>query len=296
MLLTMKEILDKANEGNYAVAAPNVMTELDARAALEAAEELNAPLILDVAPGHPVDIVFFGKYLAELAGQAKVPVAINLDHGGTISQVVSAIRAGFTSVMIDKSVFPYDENVSEVKKVVEIAHSIGISVEAEIGHVGQGMSYDVDRNAGLTDPEEAKRFVEDTGVDCIAVAIGTAHGAYDGTPYIDFERLAEIKTAVKLPLVLHGGSGSGDENLRKVCSMGINKVNVCNDLMKTACTRLKEADTEGNGAYLGFTIMREGYKARLMELIEIFGGKDKAWPVSSRGLGRSVFLAEVEQH
>lgn len=255
MLVTMKEILDRANAGNYGVAAPNVMSELDARVSLEAAEELNAPLILGVFHGHPADMVFFGSYLTRLADQAKVPVAINLDHGRTMEHIITAIRGGFTSVMIDKSTLPYDENVAAVKKVVEIAHAVGISVEAELGHVGQGDNYDEDRDAALTDPAEAKRYIEETGVDCLAVAVGTAHGAYAGTPYLDFDRLQEIKKITGAPLVLHGGSGTGDENLRKACAMGINKVNVCNDLMRTACDTILAADTSGNGAYQGWKLM-----------------------------------------
>ena len=200
MLVTMKEILLRANKGGYAVAAPNVCSELDARGALEAAEELNAPVILAVAgTAHP-DMVFFGRYLTELCARSKVPAAINLDHGTEYAQAIRAIRAGFTSIMIDRSTLPFEENVREVSELVKVAHSVGVTVEAELGHVGQGQSYDDDRDAGLTDPNQAKEYIERTGVDCLAVAIGTAHGAYKGVPLglKIIERCAAVENAGKI--------------------------------------------------------------------------------------------------
>lgn len=285
MLVTMKEILDRASEGNYAVAAPNISTELDSRAAIEAAEELNAPLILDIAFGMTPDIVFLLSYLRRLADMARVPVAINLDHGKNYHEVMMALRAGCTSVMADRSQAPYEQNVAEVKEIVKIAHEMGASVEAELGHVGQGDNYAVDGVSALTEPEQAKKFIEDTGIDCLAVAIGTAHGAYKGTPKLDFDRLAEIKKATNhFPLVLHGGSGSGEENLRKACSMGINKVNVCNDLLRGACDMITSADLSGNGAYALWNLTREGYKQALKKCIDIYGGVGKAWTPEVKGL------------
>ncbi len=295
MLVTMKEVLDHANAGNYAVAAPNIATELDARAAIEAAEELNAPLILDVAFGMTPDIVFLGSYLTRLADQSRVPIAINLDHGKNYHEVMMALRAGFTSVMVDRSSAPYDQNVAEVKEIVKIAHEMGVSVEAELGHVGQGDNYAVDGKTALTDPQQAKEYIEATGVDCLAVAIGTAHGAYKGTPKLDFERLAEIKKVTKFPLVLHGGSGSGEANLRKACSMGINKVNVCNDLLRGACDTITAADLSGNGAYALWNLARGGYKEALKTCIDIYGSKGKAWAVEVKGLTKAGELNAEEK-
>ncbi len=292
MLVTMKEILDRANAENYGVAAPNVATELDARVAVEAAEELNAPLILDVAYGATADIVFLGYYLVRLAQESSVPIAINLDHGKDFHQAMMALRAGFTSVMVDRSVLPYEENVAEVKDIVRIAHEMGVSVEAELGHVGQGDNYDEDRAAALTDPQQAKKYIEATGIDCLAVAVGTAHGAYVGTPKLEFELLQEIKKVTGFPLVLHGGSGSGDENLRKACQLGINKVNVANDLMRGACDEILGADLSGNGAYGLWGLAQAGYKKRLKELIEIFGGKGKAWTPAAKGISKANIVME----
>ena len=290
MLVTMKEIVEHASAGNYAVAAPNVSSELDARAFVEAAEELNAPLILDVVyMAHP-DIFFFGKVLRGLAEQASVPVAVNLDHGWDKEHILRAIRAGFTSVMVDRSSCPFEQNVAEVKEIVDIAHAVGVSVEAELGHVGFADNYSHDRDAALTSPEEALDYIQKTGVDCLAVAIGTAHGAYPKgfKPYLDFDRLTEIKKATgNFPLVLHGSSGTDNDSLRKACSMGINKVNIANDLCKATVTALKEADLEGGNAYTVWTVGRDAAKAKLKEMIDVYGSVGKAWTPDVQGLPKA---------
>lgn len=282
MLITMKEMLDRASKENYGVAAPNVAHELDARAVLQAAEMMNAPIILDVAYGATPDIIFYGKYLTQLAEKAAVPVAINLDHGSTYEEGVAAIAAGFTSIMVDRSTLPYEENVAQVRELVKVAHALNVSVEAELGHVGQGASYAADRDAGLTKPEQAVQYIKDTGIDMLAVAIGTAHGEYVGTPHIDFDRLVEIKKATNgFPLVLHGGSGSGDENLKKACQLGINKVNIYTDLAKAAVRQINEDGIPG----MIWKSITDGIVKQISYYIELFGGKDKAWKIENKGLG-----------
>lgn len=282
MLITMKEMLDRASKENYGVAAPNVAHELDARAVLQAAEMMNAPIILDVAYGATPDIIFYGKYLTQLADKAAVPVAINLDHGSTYEEGVAAIAAGFTSIMVDRSTLPYEENVAQVRDLVKVAHALNVSVEAELGHVGQGASYAADRDAGLTKPEQAVQYIKDTGIDMLAVAIGTAHGEYVGTPHIDFDRLVEIKKATNgFPLVLHGGSGSGDENLKKACQLGINKVNIYTDLAKAAVRQINEDGIPG----MIWKSITDGIVKQISYYIELFGGKDKAWKIENKGLG-----------
>ena len=287
MLVTLKEIVERASKEGYAVAAPNVSSELDARAYVEAAEELNAPVILDVAyPAHP-DIYYFGKILRELAEQSCVPVALNLDHGFEKDHILAAIRAGFTSVMIDRSAEPFEKNVADVKEIVDYAHRVGVSVEAELGHVGFADNYAHDRDAALTSPEEALAYIQATGVDALAVAIGTAHGAYPKgfEPYLDFDRLVEIKKATNNhPLVLHGSSGTRNEDLRKVCQLGINKVNIANDLCKAAVKALKESDLEGAKAYTVWTVGANAAKAKLKEMMEIYGSVGKAWTPKAKGL------------
>lgn len=286
MLFTMKELLEKANKDNYAIAAPNVSSELDARAALEIAEELKAPVILDIAPVSTPDLVFTGKYISELCRLANVPVALNLDHGLNFEHAVQAIRGGFTSVMIDRSTLTFEENVFQVREIVKIAHSVGVSVEAELGHVGSGSNINVSEEI-LTDPLMAAKFIKETGVDCLAVAIGTAHGEYKKAPKIDFERLIRIKEACgHFPLVLHGSSGSGDENIRRVCQLGINKVNIANELFRGACKKLLAADLSGNGAYELWNLAKEGYKETLRSRMELYGSIGKAWDGKSAGLGR----------
>lgn len=276
MLVTMKEILDRAQAENYAVPAPNVMYEMETRAVLELAEELNSPLILDVFP-------FFGQEILELAKKSSVPVAVNLDHGGKYEDVLKAIRKGTSSVMVDRSSLPYEENVAQVSEIVKIAHAVGISVEAELGHVGQGSQYEIDGKTALTDPDEAVRYVKETNVDALAVAIGTAHGAYSGTPYIHFDLLKKINSVVDVPLVLHGGSGTGFENIAKACKMGINKVNVNTDLQMGAWAELKETITSGRRSILWFDI-QNGYKNVLRKYMEACDCIGKAWDVKAKGV------------
>lgn len=289
MLVKMKEILDRACKENYAVAAANVYTELNARAFVEAAEELNAPLILNYKVGCHPDTDDIIKICLDLAKKSKVPIAVNLDHGDSKEMVLSGIRAGVTGVMIDKSSKPFEENVKETKKVVEIAHTVGVSVEAELGHVGVADNYVVDGKSALTKVEDAVRFVELTDVDCLAVAIGTAHGAYPKgmKPEIDFERLASLRKALpELPLVLHGSSGTDIEDIRKVCSMGINKVNVSNDLCRAAIEAAQKNDFGGNAAYKFFATISNAIKQSLKELIKVYGSENKAWTVIPKGLNQ----------
>jgi fructose-bisphosphate aldolase class II len=283
MYLSMAELLDHANKNNYAVAAPNVSMELDARAALEAAEELHAPIILDLAYISTADLIFTGRYIAELCKASSVPAALNLDHGSDFNHIIQAIRGGFSSVMMDCSTLPYEENVKNVKEVVKIAHAVGVSVEAELGHVGLGS--DILHENMLTDPKEASRFIKHTGIDCLAVSIGTAHGKYKYQPKIDFERLAAIKKATgNFPLVLHGGSGSGDENIRKVCQMGINKVNVATELFEAAYNQLLNAKLTGSAIYSMWDHAKQGYKESLKRCIILYGSEKKAWMPRHKGI------------
>ena len=295
MLVSMKEILDRANQENYAVAAPVVQTEFNARTAIKCAEELNAPIILLVPLIFDYDVDLFGRYLKELAQSATVPVAINHDHGSDFPSAVECIRAGFSSIMVDRSELPFEENIAQVKELVKVAHAVGVSVEAELGHVGNASNYDTDRDAALTEPELAKKLIEETGIDCLAVGMGTAHGAYNKgqMPYLDYERLVEIKKVTNnFPLVLHGGSGTGDEGLAKVAKMGINKVNIGCELFASAIDAIENADTEGNGAYGFANIIEEGYGSRLKHFIRVLDSEGKAWEVKKIIKREKVELTE----
>lgn len=291
MLYTMKHLLEVANKENFAIPAPNIQNELTARAVIEAAEKCSSPLIIDIAfPIHP-DIIFLGEMTRRLAEEASVPIAINLDHGGSrwtdfdqcLEEVMPCIRAGFTSVMVDRSSLPYKENVEQVRYTVRLAHALGVSVEAELGHVGDGEKYDDKSDMVLTDPYDAKRFIEETGVDCLAVSIGTAHGQYKGTPHLDFERLEKIKAATdNFPLVLHGGSGTGDENLQKASRMGINKVNVGTDLFKASLQAVRTADLDGGKIYEIWQVINDSWRDELVHWIELLGSEGKAGKYSAK--------------
>ncbi|MBR0138081.1 MAG: class II fructose-bisphosphate aldolase [Erysipelotrichaceae bacterium] len=276
MLVTMKEILDRAKEGNYAVPAPNVIYEPETRAILELAEELNSPVILDVFPG-------FSRTIPELARESSVPVAVNLDHGGPFEDIIKAMVNGASSVMIDRSMLPFEGNVAQVSEIVRYAHAAGLSVEAELGHVGQGFQYEIDGKTALTDPEEAVEYVRQTGVDALAIAIGTAHGTYSGTPYIHFDLLEKINSEVDVPLVLHGGSGTGFENITKACKMGINKVNINTDLLNGAMAELKETVETGRKSTI-YADISNGYKKVLRKYMEACGSIGKTWQPENKGV------------
>ena len=246
MYVNMKYILDAANRDGYAVMAVNSVNMEMARAVIEAAEEEHSPIIVQFGVGqmkklaHPDQMVPMIKAMAE---KATVPVCLNLDHGPSFEAEVDAIQRGFSNVMIDASSLPYEENVRRTRQVVDLAHGKGISVEAELGHVGQAADGDGKTSDMYTNVEQAVQFVKETGVDALAVAIGTAHGKYPAgyVPVLDFNRLAELKAALKMPLVLHGGSGSGEENIRKAVAGGINKINVCTDAFHAAEVAMKAA-------------------------------------------------------
>lgn len=275
MLVSMVELMKKAREGGYCVPAPAVENEHSVRACIEAAEQKNSPVIMISLFKVNPDIVTFGHLVQEMAMKAKVPVAMCQDHGATYEEAIWAIRAGFTDVMVDRSTLPFEENVEKIKEIVKVAHAVGVGVEAELGHVGMADNYD--GSQGLTVPEEAVRFVEETGVDTLAVAIGTAHGTYKGVPKLDFELLKELREKVNVPLVLHGGSGTGDENLRKASAAGICKLNISNDLKKGAISALtSQEDLMGMGAYKMYAKLAEGYKNTLLHYIDICGSANKA--------------------
>lgn len=276
MLVNMTNMLQKSRDGKYGVVAPNICNEDSARAAIEVAEANRAPIILDLIFNVNPDIPLLAKVVREMAERATVPVALNLDHGSTFEHAMIAIRSGFSSIMVDRSSLPYKENVAEVAQLVKIAHAVGISVEAELGHVGSGENYSEDRNAGLTDPRQAKAYVEETGVDALAIAIGTAHGKYVGTPHVDFELLHEIYKEVEVPLVLHGGSGSGDENLARATREGITKVNIGTDLFQAGIDNLVAHHNEIKRAHLAYALIAEGYKEKLTHYMKLFNQCGKA--------------------
>ncbi|WP_432663078.1 class II fructose-bisphosphate aldolase [Wukongibacter baidiensis] len=227
MLVTLKEILNDASNSDYAVAGFNVFGYEDAVMVIEAAEELNIPVILmtnrDAVVHMPIKIL--GNILTDLAREAKVPVCVHLDHGKSVEEVVSAIKAGFSSVMYDGSQLPLEENIKRTKEIADIGHHFGVSVEGEIGSVGYS-DPSIKAKAMYTVPEEAKRFVEETGVDAVAVAVGTLHRMQAQEANIQYDRLAEIEKVVNVPLVIHGSTGVKDEDLSRLAKSKVGKVNI----------------------------------------------------------------------
>lgn len=232
-LVTTTELLKSAQEGNYAIGAFNVENMEMVMAVIQAAEELNSPVILQTTPS-TVKYAGLDYYLANAkvaAERASIPVAMHLDHGSSFELAMQALRTGYTSIMIDGSHESFEDNIALSKAVVDASRPSCIPVEAELGKVG-GKEDDLDGGEGsaYTDPMEAKIFVERTGVSSLAIAIGTAHGLYKGEPKLDLDRLSEIREVVSVPLVLHGGSGIPDETIIESIKRGICKVNYATEL------------------------------------------------------------------
>lgn len=283
MLVSGKEILLDAHKKGYAVGAFNVNNMEIVQAIIEAAKETNSPVILQASQG---GLKYAGvEYIAAMAKvaaeTAKVPVAIHLDHGTDFVQIMKCIRNGFTSVMIDGSKYPLEENIAITKKVVEIAHAVGVSVEAELGKIG-GTEDDItvdERDATFTDPDEAERFVKETGVDYLAIAIGTAHGPYKGEPKLDFDRLKVIKERLNMPIVLHGSSGVPEDSIRKAVSLGVNKINIDTDIRMAFNKGVRDFVNNNPDVYDPRKILgpaREEMKKVIIEKMIMFGSAGRA--------------------
>ena len=242
-LVTTEKMLKDAQAGHYAVGAFNVENLEFVMAVLAAAEETKSPVIMQTTPGtiKTAGLDYFYGMVKAAAERASVPVALHLDHGDGYDRCMQAFRTGYTSVMIDGSHHVFEENIEITKSVVRACHAAGIPVEAELGKVG-GKEDDLDggNGNGYTVPSEAAEFAERTGVDSLAVAIGTAHGVYKGTPKLDIERLSEIRKVVSVPLVLHGTSGVPDDAVRECVARGMCKVNYATDLRIAFSKGLKE--------------------------------------------------------
>ena len=232
-LVTSRQLLSDAQKEGYAVGAFNVENMEMVQAVAAAAEELQAPVIMQTTPSTVkyADLAYFYANAKAAAESVSVPVVIHLDHGNSFELAMRALRTGYTSVMIDGSHGTFEENIAVSKAVADACHPSGVPVEAELGKVG-GKEDDLEGGEGnpYTDPEEAGIFVEKTGVDSLAVAIGTAHGVYKGIPRLDVKRLSEIREVVTIPLVLHGTSGVPDDAVRECIRRGICKVNYATDL------------------------------------------------------------------
>lgn len=272
-LVTSEKMLLDAKKGGYAVGAFNVENMEMVKAVIAAAEELNAPVMLQTTPS-TVKYASLEMYAAMVAAEAKkskVPVCLHLDHGSSYELAVAAMEAGYTSVMIDGSHESFEDNIAVSKKVVEAAKAKGIPVEAELGKVG-GKEDDLEADADTnTDPQEAKEFVERTGVSSLAIAIGTAHGFYAGTPVLDKVRVSEIKDLVEAPLVLHGASGLSEEDVKECVDRGMCKVNFATELRVAYTDAVKKLLAEKPETFdpkklgvVGMEAVKEIVKSRML--------------------------------
>ena len=271
-------MLKKAQEGAYAIGAFNAENMEMAQAIVWAAEKENAPVIIQTTPGtlKYAEPKCFAGLVSRLARDAKVPVALHLDHGNTFELAQLCAREGYTSLMIDGSLLPFEENIALTRRVVEMAGDL--PVEAELGTVG-GKEDGHAAQAQYTDPDEAAEFVRRTGIFSFAVAIGTAHGVYKGEPKLDLDRLSAVRARVDVPLVLHGTSGVPENKVRACISRGICKVNYATDLRQTFTAAAKRAMEEKPDAYDPKKYLapaREAVEQRVRELIRLCGGSGKA--------------------
>ena len=278
MIVNLNDVLKKAQEGHYAVGLFNTTDTDMAEAVIAAAEEMNSPVVIGTAE----ILLPFGELkliapsVRALAERAKVPVVLHYDHGLTFDRCIEALKLGFSSIMFDGSLGDSKKNIEETREIVKIAHSFGASVEGEIGHVGNAIDGDGVEDDMYTTPEEAVNFVKDTGVDALAVAIGTAHGVYKTKPKLDLERLKAIREACDTPLVLHGGSGLSDDDFRNSIRDGIAKVNIFTDLCVAGVKAMEEGIKEGKG-YLEIRNMKvEEIKKCVINKMKLFGSENKA--------------------
>lgn len=280
-LVTSKKLMLDAQKNHYAIGAFNVENMEMVQAVIAAAEELRSPVIIQTTPGtlkYAAPELYYAN-VAAAAAAATVPVVMHLDHGSSFDLAMRTLRAGYTSVMIDGSHSVFEENIAITKSVVDAAHAMGVPVEAELGKVG-GKEDDLDGgNGGYTVPSEAAEFAERTGVDSLAVAIGTAHGVYKGIPKLDVERLSQIREVVSIPLVLHGTSGVPDEAVRDCIARGVCKVNYATDLRIAFTNGVKEYIRKNPDVYdpkKYSAVGREKVKQYVMQKILVCGSNEKA--------------------
>ena len=250
MLLNMKELLAAANENNFAVPAFNISSYAMFNGIMEASEEEHAPVIISI---HPDELSHIGtdiiQAIRQRAYKTKIPVCIHLDHGSSFEQIMIAIQAGFTSVMMDGSTLPFEENIAVCKKVCEAAHGADVSVEGELGTIGTTDSAETENQVIIyTKPDDAAKFVEETGVDTLAIAIGTCHGLYPAgmKPELKLDLLKEIKSKVSIPLVLHGGSNNPDKEIGESVALGVNKINISSDIKAAYYMKMREVLKDGS--------------------------------------------------
>lgn len=282
MLVNLNEVLFDAQKNHYGVGLFNTIDTDMLEAVISAAEELRSPVIIGTAevllPYGELSLIT--PSLVAAAKKASVPVVLHYDHGITFERCIEALKLGFSSVMFDGSASEVEENLRMTREIVRIAHAMGATVEGEIGHVGQADTADNEVSDMYTTPEEAISFVEATGVDALAIAIGTAHGAYKSKPRLDIDRLRKIRSALDTPLVLHGGSGLSDDDFKNTIANGIAKVNIFTDLCFAGELAMKETATNGEKGMYGYLDARtakvKAMKEATMKKMLLFGSNGRA--------------------
>ena len=281
MLVNMNDILLPAKKGRYGVGFFNAVNVEMARAVIETAEELHAPVMVGTAEVllPAMDLERVAEYLIPMAKKASVPVCVHYDQGLTFEHCMEALKLGFTSVMYDCSTESYEENVKKVAEMVKICHAMGVTVEGELGHVGDNVGAGKLENPSdyFTDPDLAVDFVQKTGVDSLAVAVGNAHGDYAFPPKLDFERIDVISKRTNLPLVLHGGSGLTDNDFRTAVKLGVSKINIFTDIDKAGKAGVEECLAVGAKTMMGLIPYEiNAMKKVVAEKMKLFGSVDHA--------------------
>jgi len=280
-LLPMKDILEDAKKKNYAVPAFNIDNMEIIQAVLQVAYEESSPVILAIGQGaiKNGNIEALTAVAKRIGNELSLPIALHLDHGSSYAQVIRCIREGFTSVMIDGSHLPLEENIRLTRKVVEAANPVGISVEAELGRIA-GVEDDIsleEENAKTVDVEDVKKFLTEVDVDALAIAIGSAHGWYKGEPKLNFSLLSDINKLTEIPLVLHGGSGIPGHLIKKAISLGINKINVATELRRAFINNITSTDHSKYDIYKYLDCARNGVKKIVRNKIILFGSRNRAY-------------------
>lgn len=277
MLADIKYWEEKAKNGHYAIAHFNVWNVEMLMGVIEAAEELKAPIIISFGTGFVGNTSFedFSKMMVSMAKKSKVPIITHWDHGRSMEIVLNAYNHGMNSLMRDASAFDFEENIRLTKEVVDYFHPLGIPIEAELGHVGNETIYEEALAVyKYTDPKQASEFVERTGCDSLAVAIGNQHGVYTSEPKINFEVLEKVRDCVSVPLVLHGASGISDNDIKRAISLGISKINIHTELCQAAMESIVKNQNE---PFLALErAVRQAVKERAMNKIVLFGSDGKA--------------------
>jgi fructose-bisphosphate aldolase class II len=280
-LFNMREMLQHAYDNHYAIGAFDLVDNAFLEAIMAGVETCQAPVILSLAESHfsAYDFATLMPAVVSAARRSPVPVAIHLDHGASLESAVAGIRLGCNGVMVDASEYPYEENVSRSRAVVEMAHACGICVEGELGYVAGQEGEDAEHHPGeiiYTPVEQAEDYVRSTGVDCLAVSIGTVHGHFRGEPQLDMERLQAINKAINIPIVIHGGTGLSDDQFRALIARGVAKINYYTALSDAAAASIREQSNRSGGYTHLLAGVRDAIRQEVIRCCQLWGAAGQA--------------------